>query len=76
MDSQTAKITPEMALKQAKAATGGNTGLAEGLSRTKKITPQAVSQWKQVPPDRVLAVESLTGVSRHLLRPDIYGEVL
>jgi DNA-binding transcriptional regulator YdaS (Cro superfamily) len=38
------------------------------------ISRQAVEQWKVVPPERVLAVEKATGVSRYELRPDIYGD--
>lgn len=40
------------------------------------VTPQAVSQWLQKgrpPADRVLVIERASGVSRHELRPDIYG---
>lgn len=37
------------------------------------ISSQAVSQWETVPPNRVLKLEEVTGVSRHLMRPDIYG---
>ena len=37
------------------------------------ISSQAVSQWQRVPVERVLDVERLTGISRHKLRPDIYG---
>jgi DNA-binding transcriptional regulator YdaS (Cro superfamily) len=60
------------ALAEAKKAVRGNTGLAEALSG--KISPQAISQWKQVPAERVLDVERVTGVSRHRLRPDLYPE--
>jgi len=42
--------------------------LALGLSRT------AVSGWRRVPAERVLAVEAITGVSRYTLRPDIYPD--
>ena len=38
------------------------------------ITHSAVSQWRRVPAERVLAVERLTGVSRHDLRPDLYPQ--
>jgi len=44
--------------------------LALGLSRA------AVSQWTRVPPEHVLDVERLTGVSRHVLRPDVFGDQL
>lgn len=39
------------------------------------IKPQAVQQWcasRSVPAERVIQVESSTGISRHDLRPDIY----
>jgi DNA-binding transcriptional regulator YdaS (Cro superfamily) len=55
-------------LIRAKEVAGGPSGLAPLL----KITPQAISQWKKVPAERVLEVERATGVPRHELRPDIY----
>ena len=48
---------------------GGTIALGKALG----ITRQAVEQWHVVPPERVLAVEKLSGVSRYDLRPDIYG---
>ncbi len=60
----------EDALEIAKKRAGGAVGLAEKIGG---ITPQAVTQWKKVPPTRVLDVERITGVSRHDLRPDLYG---
>jgi DNA-binding transcriptional regulator YdaS (Cro superfamily) len=57
------------ALKDAISAIGSMTALADGLG----ITPQAVAKWGYVPAARCLDVERLTGVSRHKLRPDIYG---
>lgn len=56
------------ALLRAIEAAGGLAKLAEPLG----ITAQAVSQWDEVPPLRVLAVEKLTGISRSDLRPDLY----
>ena len=38
------------------------------------ISSQAISQWTRVPVNRVLAVEALTQVPRHELRPDVYPE--
>ena len=38
-----------------------------GLSRN------TVKKWAQVPPEHVLTVEALTGVSRYIQRPDIFG---
>jgi post-segregation antitoxin (ccd killing protein)/DNA-binding transcriptional regulator YdaS (Cro superfamily) len=48
-------------------AAGGTSVLARRLG----ITSSAISQWRQVPADRVLAVETATGVPRHRLRPDL-----
>lgn len=56
------------ALRRAIDAAGGLAGLAEPLG----ITVQAISQWDEVPPRRVLAVERVSGVPRHELRPDLY----
>lgn len=59
---------PPDPLERAKAAVGG----AVALGPLVGVTPQAVTQWKRVPPRRVLAVEKATGVPRHELRPDMY----
>ena len=51
-------------------------GSQVALAAACKVTPQAVNQWvgKGKPPaDKVLAIEAATGVSRHDLRPDIFG---
>lgn len=51
----------------------GHTVVKSKLARGLGITHGAVSQWGSVPAERVLDVEKLTGISRHDLRPDIYG---
>lgn len=52
-------------------------GGSSKLGRALGITRQAVEAWKGkgrvVPPEHVLEIEKLTGVSRYELRPDIYG---
>lgn len=58
------------ALERAIKAAGGLTKLATPLG----ISAQAVSQWDEVPPLRVLAVEQVSGIPRHELRPDLYPE--
>jgi DNA-binding transcriptional regulator YdaS (Cro superfamily) len=55
-------------LERAIRAAGGLDGLANPLG----ISKQAVSQWDEVPPLRVLAVERVSGVPRSELRPDLY----
>ena len=48
-------------------------GVAE-LARRIGITQPSVSNWNRVPAERVIAVEAATGVSRIVLRPDLYSE--
>ena len=59
----------DAALTSALEIAGGPSALARHF----RISPSAVIQWDRVPPGRVLDVERHTGVSRHALRPDIYG---
>ncbi|MCC0806528.1 helix-turn-helix domain-containing protein [Methylobacterium sp. W2] len=47
-------------------------GSAALLARKMGVTPQAVHQWRKIPPLRVLEVERITGISRSDLRPDLY----
>ncbi|MBB5985330.1 transcriptional regulator [Sphingobium lignivorans] len=66
------QITPFQALERALEVAGSQSALARicGVSQT------AVWKWvqssKRLPAEHVLKVEAATGVSRHLLRPDIY----
>lgn len=60
--------TPQEALARAIDTAGGYAALGRKL----KITGEAIMQWETVPPLRVLEVERVTRVSRHLLRPDLY----
>lgn len=55
-------------LKRAIEITGGQAKFARAVG----VSAQAVSQWDEVPPLRVLTVERVSGVSRHDLRPDLY----
>lgn len=59
-------------LDRAIEAAGSQQALAELLG----IKAPSVHEWRQrgrVPAERVLAIEEATGVSRHELRPDVYG---
>jgi TorA maturation chaperone TorD len=56
-------------LIEAIRAVGGISELARQLG----ISQPSVSNWKQVPAERVLSVESLTRVPRLVLRPDLFG---
>lgn len=60
-------------LDKAIEAAGGVSKLAALIG----LTQAAVSNWRkrgQVPAEQVLAVEKHTGVSRHELRPDVFGD--
>jgi TorA maturation chaperone TorD len=59
----------ESGLQRAIDAAGGIGALARGLG----IAQPSVSNWTKVPADRVIAVETLTGVPRAELRPDLYA---
>lgn len=63
--------THDTALGKAKKAAGNAQKLAELLG----ISAAAVSKWgDEVPLTRVLDVERVTGIPRHDLRPDVFGE--
>lgn len=44
------------------------------LAKKFGVQPPALSKWERnrVPAERVLMIEKVTGIPRHLLRPDIY----
>ncbi len=67
------EMTPLMrdqGLEKAIAAVGGVRSLARALG----VSQPAISAWKRVPADRVLAVETVTGITRTHLRPDLYPD--
>lgn len=61
------------AISRAIESAGGQAALARHLG----IHPSLVSQWatgrRRVDPKHCRAIEDLTSVSRHDLRPDIFG---
>jgi len=65
-------LSPFQALQLAVDLVGGQSA----MGRTCKKAQPTVWKWlqtsKRLPPEHVLSVEAETGVSRHLLRPDIY----
>lgn len=58
-------------LERAIDAAGGVAQLARRIG----IAQPSVSNWNRVPAQRVIAVEAATGVSRKVLRPDLYSEL-
>jgi DNA-binding transcriptional regulator YdaS (Cro superfamily) len=47
-------------------------GGVSALARKLGIKPQAISQWEDVPAQRILEIEVATGMPREELRPDLY----
>ena len=50
-------------------------GSQRKLAKLLHIKPQAVNNWVKkgrIPAERVIAVEKVSGVSRNVLRPDLY----
>ncbi|HYZ43445.1 MAG TPA: Cro/CI family transcriptional regulator [Xanthobacteraceae bacterium] len=60
----------DVGLEEAIRVAGGVGALAKKLG----ISQPSVSNWSRVPAERVLLVEAATGVSRAMLRPDLYAE--
>jgi TorA maturation chaperone TorD len=56
-------------LREAIRAAGGVTELARRIG----ISQPSVSNWSRIPAERVLSIESITGVGREVLRPDLYA---
>lgn len=61
--------TMREAAEVAVEAAGGGAALARALNLKSR---QAVYQWSRVPAEHVLKVEKITGMPRHVLRPDLY----
>jgi DNA-binding transcriptional regulator YdaS (Cro superfamily) len=62
------KPKSDPALEAAIQSVGGVTALARLL----KVRHVAVSKWKRTPHLRVPEVSRVTGIPRHVLRPDLY----
>lgn len=69
MDSE---LTRFEALKECRDRAGGVTKLGRDLGIKQATMSRIINSSKQLPAEYVLLAERLYGVSRHLLRPDIY----
>jgi DNA-binding transcriptional regulator YdaS (Cro superfamily) len=47
-------------------------GSVKALAKVAGVRPQAVSQWRDIPPGRVARISDALGMPRHELRPDLY----
>jgi TorA maturation chaperone TorD len=59
----------DLGLQEAIRAAGSVSELARRIG----ISQPSVSSWDRVPAERVLSVETATGVNRAVLRPDLFG---
>lgn len=64
-------MTAPISIVQKAAARVGS--LSE-LARRLGIKHPALYKWREVPPKRVLALEKISGIPRHEIRPDLYPE--
>jgi len=62
----------ESALRQSRIA---RNQLLKDAAADLGVASSVLHKWEcgQVPADRVLHVETVTGISRHVLRPDVFG---
>jgi TorA maturation chaperone TorD len=63
-------VVPDRGLHEAIRAVGGVTELARRIG----ISQPSVSNWTRVPAERVQEVENASGVTRLILRPDLYDD--
>jgi DNA-binding transcriptional regulator YdaS (Cro superfamily) len=63
---------PTLALKRAIEAAGSQSDLAKKIGKTQGHVASWLRRGRAAP-DCVLAIEKATGISRHDLRPDIFG---
>ena len=61
------------AVKKAVEVAGGQTALGNLVGVSQGHIWSWLNRSRKCPPEKVLQVERATGVSRHELRPDIYG---
>ena len=47
-------------------------GLLSEVARALGLTRAAVVKWAEVPADRLVEIERITGIPREALRPDLY----
>ena len=66
MENQNEKLAAGLAAAKEAAGSGAALGRLIGL------TKDAVNTWDEIPLNRVLEIERVTGVDREILRPDMF----
>lgn len=72
-DSAPEKTTELLALEEAVTRAGGQSALARMIDKQQGHVSIWLRRDKKAAPECVLAIETATGVSRHRLRPDVFG---
>ncbi len=67
-------MTPIEALRKAIETAGSQTALAEAVGTTQPRVSEWLNEAGQASAVFALRIEQATGVSRHDLRPDVFGE--
>jgi len=66
------EVTPFRALQMVRAQFASERAMAQVFEVSQPTVWRWLNQYQQLPAEHVLRAEQLTGISRHLLRPDIY----
>jgi DNA-binding transcriptional regulator YdaS (Cro superfamily) len=69
-------MTPQQAFSEALHRAGSQAALASIVGKRQPAISKRLSGSCRAEADEVLVIERKLGVSRHLLRPDIFGEVI
>jgi len=69
-------MTPQQAFSEALHRAGSQAALASIVGKRQPAISKRLNGSCRAEPDEVLVIERKLGVSRHLLRPDIFGEVI
>lgn len=65
--------TLDTALAAAVREAGSQSAFARMIGRSQPLVHDWLKRGTSLPPEHVLVVERETGISRHDLRPDVYG---
>lgn len=69
------QLTPQQAFNEALQRAGSQAALAIVVGKKQPAISKRLNGSCRAEPDEAVAIERKLGVSRHLLRPDIFGEL-
>lgn len=65
-------MTPAAAFEEAVRLAGGQTSVAALLGKKQPAISKRLKKGQPANPEEVLPLEAATGISKHVLRPDLY----